>query len=325
MRRFAFTGSPANGSGTQAIKCRCGGPSAKTDSLRASLPARLVRSTMSNSDALFLARRCEPTVRPEVAGPMTSSAKQSSAQCKRPLDCFVASAPRNDEFSRSRNALSRASAVTPAMRSHERFRSPHRSSSEHAGGGHWHPHDQCFEPRQCKRKKKKESGTPKNADPYPLYLAVRLAPCKARSPIGVPPRLLPKGVIVPKAHLGPGFVGGRHGRVHRRRLATLPASTSRAGHSAGRHDTRSRPGAEVTSRRPRAPHPVPISQGHRLTSFTANGIDCRYSNRRGNVKANLFSSRLFKQIGMLRGANFCSVCAGRVSLPKIRKRDFKTM
>ena len=35
-------------------------------------------------------------VRPEVAGPMTSSAKQSSAQCKRPLDCFVASAPRND-------------------------------------------------------------------------------------------------------------------------------------------------------------------------------------------------------------------------------------
>ena len=57
----------------------------------------------------------------------------------------------------------------------------------------------------------------------------------------------------------------------------------------------------MTSRRPRAPHPVPIRQGHRLTSFTANGIDCRYSNRRGNVKANHFRSQLFKQTGMLRG------------------------
>jgi hypothetical protein len=32
-------------------------------------------------------------------------AKQSSAQCKPPLDCFVASAPRNDERSRSRDAV----------------------------------------------------------------------------------------------------------------------------------------------------------------------------------------------------------------------------
>jgi hypothetical protein len=34
-------------------------------------------------------------VRPEVAGPMTSSAKQSRIGAKE-LDCFVAIAPRND-------------------------------------------------------------------------------------------------------------------------------------------------------------------------------------------------------------------------------------
>jgi len=37
-----------------------------------------------------LDRHCEPTGRPEVAGPMTSSAKQSSAAAPF-LDCFVAS------------------------------------------------------------------------------------------------------------------------------------------------------------------------------------------------------------------------------------------
>jgi hypothetical protein len=39
-------------------------------------------------------------------------------------------------------------------------------------------------------------------------------------------------------------------------------------------------------------------------SFKPNGIKCRYSNRGGNVKANHFRSRLFKEIGMLRGADF---------------------
>jgi len=36
--------------------------------------------------------------------------------------------------------------------------------------------------------------------------------------------------------------------------APVAASTSHAGHGAGRHDVRNRPGATVTSRRPRAPH-----------------------------------------------------------------------
>ena len=87
---------------------------------------------------------------------------------------------------------------------------------------------------ECKRKKKKESGTPKNADPYPLYLAVQLAPCKARSPIGVPPRLSPKGVIVPKAQLQARLPGTWPERALPAFACPSPASTSRPGHNAGR-------------------------------------------------------------------------------------------
>jgi hypothetical protein len=46
----------------------------------------------------------------------------------------------------------------------------------------------CASSHECK-KEKKESGTPINAGPYPPHLSMRRALCKARSPIGVPPRL----------------------------------------------------------------------------------------------------------------------------------------
>jgi hypothetical protein len=85
-----------------------------------------------------------------------------------------------------------------------------------------------------KSKKKKESGTPKDADPYPLYLAVQLAPCKARSPIGVPPRVSPKGVIVPKAQLQARLPGTWSERALPAFACPSPASTSRPGHNAGR-------------------------------------------------------------------------------------------
>jgi hypothetical protein len=52
---------------------------------------------------------------------IASGAKRSSVQCKRPLDCFVADAPCNDEQSRSRDALRARVVVTPAMESDERF------------------------------------------------------------------------------------------------------------------------------------------------------------------------------------------------------------
>jgi hypothetical protein len=52
-------------------------------------------------------------------------------------------------------------------------------------------------------RRKKESGTPIDAGPYPRHLC---ALCKARSPIGVPPRLFANGTIHPEAQPGPGFV-----------------------------------------------------------------------------------------------------------------------
>ena len=102
------------------------------------------------------------------------------------------------------SSFSRRASRPSCCSSPSSFRSPHRSSSDDTGGGAGAV-TICALSHECK-KEEKESGTPKDADPYPLYLAVQLAPCKARSPIGVPPRLLPKGVIIPKAHPGPGFV-----------------------------------------------------------------------------------------------------------------------
>ena len=62
----------------------------------------------------------------------------------------------------------------------------------------------------------------------------RLAPCKARSPIGVPPRLSPKGVIVPKAQLQARLPGTWSERALPAVACPSPASTSRPGHNAGR-------------------------------------------------------------------------------------------
>ena len=123
--------------------------------------------------------------------------------------------------------------VTPAMRSHETFalRTDLRQKAQAVGAGAVTINASSHE---RKRKKKKESGTPKDADPYPPHLAVRLAPCKARSPIGVPPRLSPKGVIVPKAQLQARLPGTWSERALPAFACPSPASTSRPGHNAGR-------------------------------------------------------------------------------------------
>jgi hypothetical protein len=102
---------------------------------------------------------------------------------------------------------------------------------------------------------------------------VRLALCGARSPSGVPPRLLPKGLFIPKAQRQAMLPGTRpersvrHGRPNRgaetSRCSTgiTPAApvpvqrcTSHAGHGCRQDDARSRPGAKVTSLCPREPH-----------------------------------------------------------------------
>ena len=71
---------------------------------------------------------------------------------------------------------------------------------------HWHPHDQCFEPRHVSVRRKRKAERRQTLFRKPPHLPVRRAPCKARSPIGVPPRLLPKGRHRPKGSPGPGFV-----------------------------------------------------------------------------------------------------------------------
>ena len=92
----------------------------------------------------------------------------------------------------------------------------------------------------CKPRKQEEikgSGTPKDAGPQPPHLATRLAPCKARSPSGVPPRLSPKGII-PSQRLSfrPGFLGrGLNGRYPPSPVP-VQGSTSHPGRNAGRHD-----------------------------------------------------------------------------------------
>jgi hypothetical protein len=60
----------------------------------------------------------------------------------------------------------------------------------------------------------------------------------ARTPVGVPPRLSPKGII-PSQRLGfrPGFLGrGLNGRYPPSPVP-VQGSTSHPGHNAGRHDT----------------------------------------------------------------------------------------
>src|ERR1700692_2208969 len=85
----------------------------------------------------------------------------------------------------------------------------------------------------------KEEGK-RNADKRrspPPHLAMRYAPYGARSPVGVPPRLSPKGII-PSQRLSfrPGFLGrGLRGRYPPSPVP-VQGCTSHPGHNAGRHD-----------------------------------------------------------------------------------------
>jgi hypothetical protein len=121
---------------------------------------------------------------------------------------------------------------------------------------------------QERRKEIKGSGTPKDAGPQPPHLATRLAPCKARSPSGVPPRLSPKGII-PSQRLGfrPGFLGrGLYGRYPPSPVP-VQGCTSHPGHRAGRLMPKP-PGSSSDEPPPAGTALAPISRGHRVTSFT---------------------------------------------------------
>ena len=132
--------------------------------------------------------------------------------------------------------------------------------------------------------KNKGCGTPANAVQQPPHLAMRLAPCKARSPDGVPPRFSPKGVIVPKAQLQARLPGTRSERALPAIACPSPASTSRPGHNAGRlmpkppgSGSDEPPPAGTASRSDQPGSPADVLHGEREW--------VRYSNPKRDVKA----------------------------------------
>ena len=180
-----------------------------------------------------LLRHCKPTGPARSGRPDDNLREAIQRSMQAALDCFVASAPRNDARGLVLAMHLHPSGGHASNEKPRNFCSPHRSSSEGTGGGAGAVTINASS-HERKSKKKKESGTPKDADPYPLYLAVQLAPCKARSPIGVPPRLSPKEVIVPKAQLQARLPGTWSERALPAIACPSPASTSRPGHNAGR-------------------------------------------------------------------------------------------
>ena len=133
--------------------------------------------------------------------------------------------------------------------------------------------------------REKGSGTPVDADPYPPHPAVRLCCLASRSPAGVPLAALAKGTFVPKAQRQAMFPAtwperlildrptGRGAHAAPRalpapRLSQSSESTSRAGHSAGRHHAQAARERAVSSR-PRAPHSLRFREYPRpKASFT---------------------------------------------------------
>ena len=156
--------------------------------------------------------------------------------------------------------------VTPVMKSHEAFRSRHRSSSDGAGGGGRRRHDQSFKPRNVRTKKRKAERRQTRSRCCTCRCSARLA--GARSPGGVPPRFSPKGLSIPKAHLGPGFVRGiSRGGIPADIVAHFQRCTSRVSHSADRLMPET-PGSGGDEPPPAGTASRSTSQGHRLTSFT---------------------------------------------------------
>ena len=108
------------------------------------------------------------------------------------------------------------------------------------------------------------------------------APCRARSPVGVPRRFCPWDSRIPRCGLGPGFAAlAPDGGGLPPAPTPVTASTSHAGHSAGGHDVRYRPSATGTnpllagtasrSRQPESPSDVLArgARGRRFYSYRA--------------------------------------------------------
>ncbi len=104
----------------------------------------------------------------------------------------------------------------------------------------------------------------------------------ARSPVGVPPRLSPRGLTSPLAQLRPCFLGRGLVRVLPAFACPSPVSTSRADRSIGRHDARAGRG---TGRifPPAATAPAPHSRiPSRKASLNERDFDSLECNRTGD-------------------------------------------
>src|SRR5579863_5376821 len=70
---------------------------------------------------------------------------------------------------------------------------------------HRRPGFSCAQPGLRNKQTEKKDAERRKTQTYPPQLALRRAPCRARSPSGVPPRLCPWDSRIPRCDFGPGF------------------------------------------------------------------------------------------------------------------------
>ena len=150
------------------------------------------------------------------------------------LDCVIASAPRND----ARGLVlamhlhpSRGHASNKKPRKFLALRTDLRQKAQAVGPV---PSRSMLQATNVRARRKRKAERRRTLIRILRTFWVRLALCKGRSPIGVPPRFSPKGVIVPKAQLQARLPGTWSERALPAFACPSPASTSRPGHNAGR-------------------------------------------------------------------------------------------
>jgi hypothetical protein len=209
--------------------------------------------------------------------------RRFSSDRKRPPPCFawspspaIAGA---DARSRSRDAV-RTRVIVQELNF---FRSPHRSSSENAGGGCRSSSRSVLQATNVRKESKEaERRETRIQPPHPLR-GVRRAQSAARSPLGVPPRLLPEGRWSQRLSFRPGFLGrGFPGRYPPVCLSQSSGSTPRTGRNAGEHDAQAArecgdepPPAGTDSRS--------AMRSDRMTSLYASEIGSLFSNPERDV------------------------------------------
>ncbi len=160
--------------------------------------------------------------------------------------------------SRSRDAFFDFASELSARQSQKPHRIPDLRQMISAVEGRSH-HDQARHAnKRTKRKKEAERRKAQSVSTTAPCDAARVLTGRARLP-AFHCGSCPRDSRIPRTQLRARFRGAnaKLGGGIPPAPAPLTASTSRAGHSAGRHDAQSRPGAGGTSPCPRAPQPAP--------------------------------------------------------------------